>query len=384
MNRSSITILFLILVLATSQLILFACAGPQEAQESESRYIEGIVVEGGVHGFRMRDDYGNIIRFAARGDVEYQPKEFHAYYGDRVGVTYYMVIKKGEDAHKALKVVLLSKNPNRIEFRSKVIDGIIRIAGMFRHMVYLPEYDLTVPFNKSGAVKYTPTDWKPKEGDRVLIHFDQDSGRFVRNLIFDHMTSYDKIDAIEDKTESGIITEIFIHRYVHKVPERFAFKSENGNTWTMYAGGETKLVPKDLYVNLGGPYKINYYRKLMNDQSIRYVAAMIEGQRGSVPAELKYGVGVNSNEPWTGTWKIINDPKGSFVLKLKQIGSEVKSIRGSDLQLTAKVKGNRLKGTYRGAYLRYFDIKISEDFKSFQGGASFRQETYILKGERQD
>ena len=86
----------MILVLVSSQLILFSCAGPQEIPESRRKYIEGVVVEGGIHGFRVRDDNGNIIRFAARDDVEYQPSEFHAYYGDRVGVTYYTGIKRSK------------------------------------------------------------------------------------------------------------------------------------------------------------------------------------------------------------------------------------------------------------------------------------------------
>ncbi len=38
--------------LVSSQLILFACAGPQEIQESETKYTEGVVVQGGANGFR--------------------------------------------------------------------------------------------------------------------------------------------------------------------------------------------------------------------------------------------------------------------------------------------------------------------------------------------
>ena len=101
MNRSFTNILFLILVLVSSQLILFSCAGPQEIPESERKYIVGVVVEGGISGFRMRDDNGNILRLSVQDDVEYQPNELHAYYGDRVGVTYYTVIKNGKDWHKA-------------------------------------------------------------------------------------------------------------------------------------------------------------------------------------------------------------------------------------------------------------------------------------------
>ena len=44
----------------------------------------------------------------------------------------------------------------------------------------------------------------------------------------------------------------------------------------MFAGGETVLVPDDLKVERGLRYKITYYRLLMGDQSLRYVARRIE------------------------------------------------------------------------------------------------------------
>ena len=77
-------------------------------------------------------------------------------------------------------------------------------------------------------------------------------------------------------SENGLITEVFVHRSVKKAPDRFAFRLQNGNTVTMFAGGETILVPTDLKVDSGQSYKITYYRFLLGDQSIRYVASRIE------------------------------------------------------------------------------------------------------------
>ena len=277
MNRSFINILFLILVFVSSQLIIFACAGPQEIPESERKYIEGVVVEGGNHGFRMRDDNGNIIRFAARDDVEYQPSEFHAYYGDRLGVTYYTVIKRGKDWHKAIRVVLLTTNPNRINLGYGVVYGIIRASGVMRYLVYLPENDLTVAFYKKGEVKTSPRNWRPKKGNKVTVYFSEHTGRFIKKFICYQIYSHgEDLVSIQDKTEKGVITEIFTHRSIKKAPDRFAFQLKNGDTWTMYAGGGTKLVPHDIKVNIGYRYKIQYYRILMGDQSLHYVAAKIE------------------------------------------------------------------------------------------------------------
>jgi len=273
MNRLFITILFLILVLIFSQVILFSCAGPQEIPESERKYLEGVVVEGGIHGFRMRDDNGNIIRFAARDDVEYKPSEFHAYYGDRVGVTYYTTIKRDKDRHEALRVVLLKTNPDRIDLR--YVDGIIRARGVMRYLVYLPENDMTAAFYHKGVVLKHPKDWSPKKNDMVTFFCSEDSERFFKKMLCNRMDLIGENRGISDRTETGVITKIFAHRSIHKAPDRFAFRLTNGNTWTMYAGGETKLVPKGLKVKIGNSYSIKYYRLLMGDQSLRYVATKI-------------------------------------------------------------------------------------------------------------
>jgi len=280
MNRSFINILFLILVLVSSQLILFSCAGPQEIPESRRKYIEGVVVEGGIHGFRVRDDNGNIIRFAARDDVEYQPSEFHAYYGDRVGVTYHAVIKRDKDWYDALRVVLLTTNPNRIDFGWGAVDGIIRARGVMRYLVYLPENDLTVAFYKKQEVKYSPRNWIPKKGNKVKVYFSEDSGRFFKKLKCYRINRLEEdLVLIQYKIEVGVITEIFTHRRIHKAPDRFAFQLKNGDTLTMYSGGETILFPKGIKVKIGESYSIDYYRLLMGDQSIRYVAAIIIEQK---------------------------------------------------------------------------------------------------------
>lgn len=375
MNRSFINILFLILVLVSSQLILFSCAGPQEIPEGERKHIKGIVVEGGIRCFRMRGDNGNIIRFVAGDDVEYQPSEFHAYYGDRVGVTYYTVIKDGKDWHKALRVVLLTTNPDRIDFGWGAVDGIIRARGVMRYLVYLPENDLTVAFYRKQEVKYSPRNWTPKKkGNKVKVYFSEDSGRFFKKLKCNRINRLEEdLVLIQDKIEVGVITEIFTHRSIHKAPDRFAFQLKNGDTLTMYSGGETILFPKGIKVKIGESYSIDYYRLLMGDQSIRYVAAIIIEQK--IPAKIepkiepKIEVIVNPDEPWTGTWKVTGGYRGDMYFKLKQSGNRVKSIRGCAYDLKAKVKGDRLIGWYAYGFglIINFNFKISEDYKTFKG-----------------
>jgi len=92
----------------------------------------------------------------------------------------------------------------------------------------------------------------------------------------------------------------------------------------------------------------------------------------------------NPNEPWTGTWKVTGGPWGGFVLKLKQSGNMVKSIRGSDHDIKAKVKGDRLKGWYGDTVQIHIDFKISKDCTLFKGKGSWYQGTFYLKGERQE
>ena len=276
MIRSFIKTFFLILVLVTAQLVLFACAGSQEIPESEKVYIEGVIVEGGVNGFRLKDDSGKIIRFYARGKVEYDPLDFHAYYGDRVGVTYFPQDKRGEDWHNALRVKMLTPNPNRIDFGSGSVDGIIRAKGSMRYLIYLPKYDLTIAlYYKQNAI-YSPKNWTKKTGNKVRVLFSEVSGRFIKKLYYNRIDRLgEDLVTIQDKAGTGVVTEIFVHRSVKKAPDRFAFKMDKGNTLRMYGGGETVLVPENLKVKIGKRYSIQYYPLLTGDQSLRYVATWI-------------------------------------------------------------------------------------------------------------
>jgi hypothetical protein len=275
MNRSFFNFLFLVVGLVSSQLILSACAGPQEIPESERKTTEGVLVQGGTNGFRMRDDSGNIIRFAAGNDVEYQPLDFHAYFGDRVRVTYYTAIKSGKELHKATKVVLLATSPDRLNL-SGYVDGIIRASGVMRYLVYLPEHDLTVAFYTKSGIKKFPKNWLPKAGQNVGLYFSEDSSRFVKRFNCYQISRYGEYPvSIPEKTETGVVTEIFVHRSVKRAPDRFAFQLKNGDIWTMYGGGQTKLIPDDLKVQNGWSYEVQYYRLLMGDQSLRYVATRI-------------------------------------------------------------------------------------------------------------
>jgi hypothetical protein len=225
----------------------------------------------------MKADDGRILRFVDRKDIEYQPAEFHTYYGDRLGVTYVTKIKSGEERHMALRIVLLQTAPDRIDFSIGSAEGIVHASGMMRYLVYLPQEDLTVAFYKKGAVKRVPSSWSPEAGNKVIVYFTEQVGMFVKTFKCYQITRVEEdLVAIPTKSETGTVTEIFVHRSVKKAPDRFAFQTDSGETFTMFAGGETVLVPDDLKVESGQIYKITYYRLLMGDQSLRYVARQIE------------------------------------------------------------------------------------------------------------
>lgn len=280
MNYSFKFSVLLISGLISSLLILYACTGSQEKTKKEQKYIEGVVVDGGKSGFRMRDDRGDIIRFAHRSNLEYQPSEFHAYYGDRVGVTCFMKIKGDKKSYKPIKIELISSNPDRIDLSSGVVNGIVRARGVRRYLVYLPENDLTVAFYKKGKVKYFPKGWKANVGNKVRVHFSEDPMRFLTKFeCYQIDRLQDDLVSMKNKTKTGDVSEIYVHRAVHKAPDKFDLQLKNGETWTMYSGGETILVPEDLIVLLNETYSVQYYRLLMSDQSIHYVAAKIEKAR---------------------------------------------------------------------------------------------------------
>ena len=154
------------------------------------------------------------------------------------------------------------------------------------------------------------------------------------------------------------------------------------------------LAVKDLftksYERIYNAYEIRRFTSkkelLVNYPFKPNAAAKIEEDKVSVPSSPKYGVIVNPNEPWTGTWKITGHSRGAFVLKLKQSGNTVKSIRGSDFNFKGKVKGDRLKGWLPdNSDDIHYDFKVSGDFTSFKGVVSSTRNLnrYKLKGERQ-
>ena len=277
MPCSTKSILLPLMFSITLALMIFACTGSTEKTESEAKYIEGNIVEGGKSGFRMKDDKGNIMRFGHRNSIEYQPSEFHAYYGDRVGVTFYSTIKGNKESHKASKISLIKTNPNRIHFNTGAFNGIVRARGVMRSLVHWPEKDLTIAFYKKGSTKYSPNDWRPETGSQAKFIYSVSAQRFYKILYYNQINMIrDGLTTIQDRTETGIIKEILVHRSAKKAPDRFTFKLENGDTLTLYGGGETELVPKDLKVEKGNSYSIRFYRLLMGDQSLRHVATKIE------------------------------------------------------------------------------------------------------------
>jgi hypothetical protein len=117
----------------------------------------------------------------------------------------------------------------------------------------------------------------------------------------------------------------------------------------------------------------------ITDESIIQSGSASESQVAAISA-----VTVNKEEPWTGTWKVKGGRGGDFVLKLKQSGNKVKATRGSQVNMKAKVKRDRLKGWYGSTqYPIDIDFKISKDCKSFKGtGFNNTFGTSYLKGER--
>ncbi len=276
MNRYRMTKLFLILFIVSFQMFLFACAGLKDVPESERKYVEGVVVEGGVYGVRIKDDNQNIARFITKSGVVYRPADFHAYCGDRVEVAYYSEIKSGQNRHMALAIKMLEEDPNRLDFGSGTVDGIVRAVGMMRYLVHLPDNSMTLAFYGGGSAATSPKNWSPKPGDAVKVHFAEDTKRFYKKFLCHRMERLkEEPVAIQDKVITGTVSEILTQRTIHKRPDRFAFKQNNGETLILYTGGETRLNPAGLKVEPGSEYTIEYYSLLLGDQRLRHVATRI-------------------------------------------------------------------------------------------------------------
>lgn len=97
-------------------------------------------------------------------------------------------------------------------------------------------------------------------------------------------------------------------------------------------------------------------------------------------------------QPWTGTWNVSTKTAAmftnNFVLKLKQEGNIVTSVKGSDFSFNGQVEDTRLQGLFFDdeVNMRHdIDVVISNDLKSFEG-KDVRQRviTVPIAGVRQD
>lgn len=266
----------LIVLIILPYLFLSACAGVPDIPESEKKYAEGVVVEGGVFGLRMKIDSGEVLRILVRDHASFEPADFHAYYGDKVGVTYFTTIKNGNPSHEALALKLLESNPDQIDFSSGSIDGIIRASGMMRYLVHIPEKNLTIAFIKPGYESFMPKNWRPEAGNRVRVLFSVEAKRFHKRLVCRQMQRLEEdLVPIEDTTESGVVAQLLTDRRMRMLPLRFLFQAESGESSRIYTGGETRASPENTQLDVGTECAICYYNLLLGDQSKRCVAVSI-------------------------------------------------------------------------------------------------------------
>ncbi|KPJ75362.1 MAG: hypothetical protein AMJ54_15225 [Deltaproteobacteria bacterium SG8_13] len=253
-------------LLATACLVVWSCAATPKIPLEDQHYIEGTIVEGGALSFILRDDSGKELRFAAYHDAVYNPPEFHALAGDRLGVTYGVT---GGTTPKtvALQVALLSPAAQRTEMASPAV-GIIREAGMTRHKIHLPENNFTVVMLKGKNATSTPGDWKPETGDKIRVQFSETSGRFMRKTFYDTLELLEKGPIlIRDYEYTGTI--------VDRDQGSVTVRSSGGQMNKFYLGPETKVYPEDDGLSAGGLVQIVYYKKLMGDRTIRPTATIV-------------------------------------------------------------------------------------------------------------
>ena len=249
-----------ILLFLTMSLVTWSCGSTPEIPLEQQQYIEGTIVEGGALGFILKDDTGAQQRFAAYHDAVYNPPEFHALAGDRLGVTYGVT---GETKTKniALEIVLLKSDNKRREMNSPSI-GVIREAGMTRHKIHLPDYNFTVVMLKGKSVTSTPDDWKPESGDKIRVQFSETSGRFMRKTFYDALELLQKgPTAINDFRTDGTV--------VNQDRGIFTVRLPGGRLHKFYKGSETIIYPEDAGLSTGDAVRINYYNKLMGDRTLR-------------------------------------------------------------------------------------------------------------------
>ena len=106
----------------------------------------------------------------------------------------------------------------------------------------------------------------------------------------------------------------------------------------------------------------------------------LRGKRKAASMASVSPVSLNSEEPWTGKWKVEGSAAGG-VWRLKQNGKKVISTAGSFLDLAGRVEGNKLIGR-RKVIGTPIVLKISPDGMSFEGHVKGQPTTYFVKGKR--
>jgi hypothetical protein len=244
------------------------CAGSPGIPPEKQQYIEGRIIEGGALGFRIIDDENREFLISAGGDAVYNPPDFHALYGDRLGVTYGVVTRGSGERNAAVRVDLLQRNPNRLEIESPSV-GIIREAGMTRHKIHLIPYGLTAILLYDRNIVYQPEGWKPTDGNRVKVFITTVPGRFMEKRFFNRIELLEAgpLD-IQDEIIRGTVREV--------QRDRLSLWTSTGKAAIVYIGSETTYSPEDLEPTSGDRVAIEFYRKLMGDRSIRLTATRIE------------------------------------------------------------------------------------------------------------
>ena len=75
-----------IIILVAVFFLLAGCAATPKIPTEEQQYVEGTMIEGGAFSFRLKDAGDRVMTFSAYHDAEYVSDDFHALYGDRLGV----------------------------------------------------------------------------------------------------------------------------------------------------------------------------------------------------------------------------------------------------------------------------------------------------------
>ena len=254
------------LLLITACLVVWSCGGTPQVPLEQQQYIEGTIVEGGALGFILKSDAGGQMRFAAYHDAVYNPPEFHALAGDRLGVTY-GVTGQTKTKNIALEIVLLKPDGQRREMTSPAV-GVVREAGMTRHKIHLPDYNFTVIMLKGKAATSLPDDWKPETGDKIRVQFSETAGRFMRKTFYDALELVEKGPvAIDDLRANGSV--------VNQDRGVFTVRLSDNRTHKFYTEKQTSVHPEDAEVISGDAVQITYYRKLMGDRTFRSTATAI-------------------------------------------------------------------------------------------------------------